>query len=79
MNLIFNQTSSYAIIKYAKTSFPDGNLEHAYCRNPLGSRERPWCHVTGGDEEKNGWEYCQVPLCGNLLRLLDFIILFDLI
>merc|ERR1719399_1543683 len=33
---------------------------HNYCRNPKGSKDKPWCFVV--DPEKD-WEYCEVPKC----------------
>jgi len=33
---------------------------HNYCRNPEGSKKRPWCFTI--DPQKK-WEYCQVPEC----------------
>ena len=41
--------------------FPDGEVEHNYCRNPLGQRPRPWCHSSAPGVD---WEYCNIPTCG---------------
>ncbi|KAL3860176.1 hypothetical protein ACJMK2_010334 [Sinanodonta woodiana] len=42
--------------------FPNGGLDQNYCRNPIGSADRPWCYVS---PIKNGtyWEYCNVTEC----------------
>jgi len=44
--------------KYKSTVKGIGN--HQYCRNPKGSKDKPWCFVQ--DPEKD-WEYCVVPEC----------------
>merc|ERR1719424_2235350 len=33
---------------------------HNYCRNPEGSKEKPWCFTIDPQKE---WEYCVVPEC----------------
>merc|ERR1719191_349216 len=44
--------------KYGATVKGIGN--HNFCRNPKGSKDKPWCFVK--DPEKD-WEYCEVKLC----------------
>ena len=34
-----------------------------YCRNPDGKAYGPWCYTL---DEKTTWEYCNVPLCGEI-------------
>ncbi|XP_019624292.1 PREDICTED: matrilin-2-like [Branchiostoma belcheri] len=38
-------------------------LTHNYCRNPGGTRDRPWCYTI---DPSVRWEYCSVPQCGKL-------------
>eukprot|EP00929_Paragymnodinium_shiwhaense_P055534 TRINITY_DN2781_c0_g1_i1.p2 TRINITY_DN2781_c0_g1~~TRINITY_DN2781_c0_g1_i1.p2 ORF type:complete len:232 (+),score=57.16 TRINITY_DN2781_c0_g1_i1:82-777(+) len=33
---------------------------HKYCRNPEGSKDKPWCYTVDPAME---WEYCEVPEC----------------
>jgi len=33
---------------------------HNYCRNPSGSKDKPWCHTVDPEVD---WEYCDVPEC----------------
>merc|ERR1719375_2039520 len=44
--------------KYKATTKGIGN--HNYCRNPKGSKDKPWCFVK--DPSKD-WEYCTVAEC----------------
>ena len=53
--------SAYGFLHYDAVRYPDGEVDHNKCRNPLGSKKRPWCHSDNPDAE---WEYCTVPLCG---------------
>mmetsp|Transcript_84606 Transcript_84606/g.218029 ORF Transcript_84606/g.218029 Transcript_84606/m.218029 type:complete len:229 (+) Transcript_84606:153-839(+) len=43
---------------YAPSVAGIGN--HHYCRNPQGSKDRPWCFTVDPLRE---WEYCEVPQC----------------
>ena len=52
--------------------------EHNHCRNPEGDPEGTnpfsrgegvWCYTIDPDKE---WEYCAVPRCTSLLKVLDF-------
>ncbi|KAI8502373.1 hypothetical protein Bbelb_199610 [Branchiostoma belcheri] len=38
-------------------------LTHNYCRNPGGTRVKPWCYTM---DPSVRWEYCSVPQCGKL-------------
>lgn len=45
--------------------YPDEGLDRNYCRNPLGSGEKPWCytrqnHTAPGNDY---WGYCKIPAC----------------
>ena len=42
--------------------------DHNYCRSPIGSRG-VWCYTT---DPGSRWEYCSVPICGNMMNVLDF-------
>lgn len=61
--------------------YPDEGLDRNYCRNPLGSGEKPWCytrqnHTAPGNDY---WGYCKIPACGeedSPSSLTFFIILF---
>merc|ERR1719386_211696 len=44
------------------TGTTEGIGNHEYCRNPGGSKERPWCFTQDPNVE---WEYCDVPECAN--------------
>ena len=35
----------------------------ASCRNPGGSKERPWCYVNLTSGSSDNWKYCDVPKC----------------
>jgi len=43
---------------YAPTVKGIGN--HHYCRNPEGSKDKPWCFTV---DPKVAWEYCEVSEC----------------
>jgi len=45
---------------YASTTAGIGN--HNYCRNPEGSKEKPWCFTV---DPKVPFEFCEVPACPN--------------
>ncbi|XP_066269384.1 alpha-tectorin-like [Branchiostoma lanceolatum] len=38
-------------------------LKHNYCRNPGGTRDRPWCYTM---DPSVRWEYCNISQCGKL-------------
>ena len=38
----------------------------ASCRNPGGSRERPWCYVNLTSGLSENWKYCDVQKCRKL-------------
>lgn len=40
--------------------YPDTDLTLNFCRNPFGSRSRPWCFTTASNVT---WEYCAIPTC----------------
>eukprot|EP00929_Paragymnodinium_shiwhaense_P008572 TRINITY_DN112529_c0_g1_i1.p1 TRINITY_DN112529_c0_g1~~TRINITY_DN112529_c0_g1_i1.p1 ORF type:complete len:238 (-),score=18.24 TRINITY_DN112529_c0_g1_i1:162-875(-) len=40
----------------------DGIGNHQYCRNPSGTKARPWCYTVDPNVE---WEFCEVPECDN--------------
>ena len=42
--------------------------DHNYCRSPIGSRG-VWCYTT---DPSSRWEYCSVPICVNMMNVLDF-------
>ena len=42
--------------------------DHNYCRSPRGSLG-VWCYTT---DPGSRWEYCSVPICGNMMNVLDF-------
>jgi len=44
--------------KYSATISGVGN--HHYCRNPEGSKSKPWCFTVDSNVE---WEFCEVPEC----------------
>lgn len=44
--------------KYKSTTKGIGG--HNYCRNPEGSKEKPWCYTI---DPQVKWEYCNVPEC----------------
>merc|ERR1719352_2211574 len=44
--------------KYKATDKGIGN--HNYCRNPKGSKDKPWCFVKDPNKE---WEFCSVEEC----------------
>lgn len=33
-----------------------------YCRNPFGSRLKPWCYIDSNTTDSQ-WQYCNVPMC----------------
>ena len=41
-------------------NYPDTDLRSNHCRNPDGSKSRPWCFTTDPAVE---WEECNVPAC----------------
>ena len=43
--------------------------DHNHCRNPVGDPNGVWCHTTDPDMP---WEYCSVPICATMLKVLDF-------
>ena len=43
--------------------------EHNYCRNPDGDSGGVWCYTTDPNKQ---WEYCSVPICGQMMKVLDF-------
>ena len=53
----YPHSHSYTPIKYRHS-----NLTLNYCRNPGGSRERPWCYTTSTSQT---WGYCNLPLCSS--------------
>ena len=40
--------------------YPDAKLNQNYCRNPLGTRSKPWCFTTAPNVT---WEYCNISIC----------------
>ena len=46
--------------KFKLDDSSDGLGRHNHCRNPQGSRERPWCYTTKRQEE---WQYCDLKFC----------------
>jgi len=44
--------------KYGATVKGIGN--HNYCRNPEGSKDKPWCFTVDPSKE---WDYCEIPTC----------------
>ena len=46
--------------KFDFKSKREGLGKHNYCRNPLGSKHRPWCYTT---KSKLEWEYCDLQYC----------------
>ena len=54
---------------WAATSFPHLG-EHNYCRNPAGIFPGGvWCFTT---DPNKLWEFCSVPKCAQMLKVLDF-------
>mmetsp|Transcript_111095 Transcript_111095/g.313419 ORF Transcript_111095/g.313419 Transcript_111095/m.313419 type:complete len:248 (+) Transcript_111095:96-839(+) len=47
-------------ITYGSSILGIGN--HNYCRNPSGSKAKPWCYTVDPNVE---WEFCEVPACTN--------------
>ena len=43
--------------------------ENNHCRNPNGDSEGVWCYTMDPEKE---WEYCSVPICAPMLKVLDF-------
>ena len=43
--------------------------EHNYCRNPNEQTSGVWCYTTDPDKRL---EYCSVPICVTMLKVLDF-------
>ncbi|XP_022345943.2 plasminogen-like [Crassostrea virginica] len=43
--------------------YPDEGLDKNYCRNPLGSGERPWCYTKLNHTGSDYWGYCRIPAC----------------
>lgn len=38
------------------------NIVGNFCRNPGGSKDKPWCFTMDPSQE---WEYCEIPICPN--------------
>lgn len=36
------------------------NVKHNYCRNPGGTKRKPYCYIS---QASNLWEYCNVENC----------------
>ena len=53
--------SAYGFLYLDSVRFPDGNLDHNLCRNPLAARDQLWCYSSNPSAD---WEYCDIPLCG---------------
>ncbi|XP_062574264.1 hepatocyte growth factor-like protein [Saccostrea cucullata] len=43
--------------------YPDEGLENNYCRNPLGSGNKPWCYTKLNHTSNDYWGYCDIPAC----------------
>ena len=43
--------------------------EHNHCRNPVGDPSGVWCFTTDPDKL---WEYCSLPKCVTMMKVLDF-------
>ena len=43
--------------------------DHNQCRNPDGKTKGVWCYTTDPDKR---WEYCSVPRCVSVTRVLEF-------
>ena len=51
--------------------YPDEGLDKNYCRNPLGSGERPWCYTKLNHTGSDYWGYCRIPACGQYVHCQD--------
>ena len=43
--------------------------EHNFCRNPDSDSGGVWCYTADRDKK---WEYCSLPICGQMMKVLDF-------
>ncbi|CAH1798962.1 unnamed protein product [Owenia fusiformis] len=48
------------VSKNSLTNIKNGIGNHNFCRNPNGSKKRPWCYTTKKAIE---WEYCDIRIC----------------
>lgn len=43
----------------------DGLGKHNYCRNPGGTKDKPWCFTTLEKKGRRSWEYCDLRYCNS--------------
>lgn len=48
---------------FTLSDYPELMNAAAYCRNPGGVGERPWCYTSSTETRQ---EYCDIPKCGRL-------------
>ena len=47
---------------YNLNNVRDGLGKHNYCRNPGGTKDRPWCYTTL-EAKRRSWDYCDLNYC----------------
>ena len=46
--------------KVINGQYPEGNIEHNYCRDPADKYDKVWCYT---EDPNKRWEWCPVAKC----------------